>query len=219
MQIDLIDAAVGHGPAADLPPITLTVNGAAPTIVATETERRPTVLSLVAGGRMNVDAGSVLVDGRRDDDRLRELTALVDTPLVADPPGDVALSEIIGEELMLAGRKNNARAVRQELDRFHAASYAAEPITKVPSAIRLRLLTELAASRPGVEALIITSPERFGGNPHDWWALANEFCARGYAVLVITNEAALEAVRALGNTAGAPTSNLAPTSSTKEDLR
>jgi len=48
--------------------------------------------------------------------------------------------------------------------------------------------------RTDVQALVITSPDRHGGDPLGWSAVAADLAERGYAVLVIAGEAAARAV-------------------------
>ena len=52
----------------------------------------------------------------------------------------------------------------------------------------------LASARPGVDGLVLVSPDRHGGDPAQWWELAEEFADRGFAVLVIAGEAAAAAL-------------------------
>lgn len=176
-EMVLRDAAVGRGPAAALPPVSLHAPAGAVTVVATEGGQRPTVLSLVASGRMAVDAGSV--------DAPRQRIALVDTPTVAEHPGDVRVGAVLREELALAGR----RGTRRELGRLGLDDWMRRPFAALPAADRIRLLGELALARPGVDALVVTSPERHGGDPAAWFRELRVFATRGAAVLVVTDHA------------------------------
>ncbi|MFT2689945.1 hypothetical protein [Clavibacter zhangzhiyongii] len=63
MIVTLTDARVGDGPAPALPAISLSYGGPDPVVAVAETELRPTVLALVASGRMRVDGGSLALDG------------------------------------------------------------------------------------------------------------------------------------------------------------
>jgi ABC-2 type transport system ATP-binding protein len=180
--IVLRDAAVGHGLAAALPPVSFDARAGAVTVVATEGGQRPTVLSLVASGRMAVDAGSVEAPRRR--------IALVDTPTVAEHPDDVRVAAVVREELALAGR----RGTRRELDRLGLAAWSARPFGALPAADRIRLLADLALSRPGVDALVVTSPERHGGDPAAWFRVLRRIAAHGTTVLVVTDHATRDAL-------------------------
>jgi len=181
-RILLEGAAVGRGPAAALPPVSLDARPGAVTVVATEGGQRPTVLALVAGGRMAVDAGTV--------DAPRRRIALVDTPTVAEHPDDVAVATVVREELALAGR----HGVRRALDRLGLAAWARRPFGALPAADRIRLLAELALERPGVDALVVTSPERHGGDPAAWFHVLRGIAARGTTVLVVTDHATRDAL-------------------------
>ncbi len=182
-DIVLDGAAVGRGPAAALPPVSLHARPGSVTVVATEGGQRPTVLSLVAAGRMAVDAGTVEAPRRR--------IALVDTPTVAEHPDDVRVATVVREELALARRGGGVRAA---LERLGLASWARRPFGALPGVERLRLLVELALERPGVDAIVVTSPERHGGDPATWFRVLREVAARGVTVLVVTDHATRDAL-------------------------
>jgi hypothetical protein len=199
--VTLDDVRIGSGPAAELPGTSLTYGAGVPTLAVAETGRRPVVLSLVAGGRMRVDAGRIRLDGEPVDGRLRAAVALVDTPTVGEPSDDVALRAVVREELGFAGRRTGRRAVDRILNAHGLLPLAGSPFRSVPPTARVRLLAELAASRPGVEAIVVTSPERHGGAPAEWYAVLRGLAARGVGVLVVTTAAVAELLAADG---GAP---------------
>jgi len=95
-------AGVAKGPA--LPPTTLEFVTGELTLAEAETSERPTVLGLVASGRMRPARGEVRIDRRVDAARLRREVALVDAPRVSEPPPGVTLAAVVAEELMFAGR-------------------------------------------------------------------------------------------------------------------
>ena len=188
IRVTLDGAAVGTGRGAALPPVSASYAAGVPTLLATEGGTRPTVLSLVASGRMKLDAGSVeAVDAnghRLTPAQLRRAVALIDTPLVAEHSDDVSIATVVREELALAGRPRlplRSPLASQRRDRDAFGSLAADD--------RLRLLIDLTLRRPDVEALVVTSPERHGGEPARWWQVLRETAARGIAVLVVTDAA------------------------------
>lgn len=182
--------AVGKGRREHALPATSAVfeSGVA-TLVAAETEQRPTVLGLIASGRMRPDTGGVTLDGRTDASGLRRRVALVDAPAVSEPEPDVTLAGVAAEELMFAGRRSDPVAVRRWLVEHGVGDEASVPVSNVDPAARVRALCELAVQRKGVEAIVLVSPDRHGGEPAAWWAVAEDFAARGYAVLVIAGQA------------------------------
>jgi hypothetical protein len=188
MHVTLDKVRVGAGPAAALPETSLSFGPGIPTAVAVDTEQRPTVLSLVASGRMNVDGGEITPAD------LRHRIALIDTPLVAEPPADVRASVVVREELMLAGLHTSAT---QFLGDRGLRDYARAPFAAIPPIARLSLLLDLALLRPGIEGIIITSPERHGMNTPDWWLVARQVASRGIAVLIITDQANVDAIERL----------------------
>jgi hypothetical protein len=110
---------------------------------------------------------------------------------------------------MFAGFAPNPFAARRWLDALGLGYLAATPIGNIEPAHRVRILLELAILRQGVEGLVLAAPDRHGGEPAVWWAIATEFAERGYAVLVIAGRASRTA---LGD-AAAPTLDPAPAAS------
>jgi len=203
IRVTLAGATVGTGATAALPPVSVSFAAGTPTLLETEGGTRPTVLSLVASGRMKLDAGSVTavrVDPNGHElplkaAELRRAVALVDTPLVAEHSDDVSVSSVVREELALA--RSHRRADRP------AAYTDKSPFGSLSAVDRLGLLIDLALRRPDVEALVITSPERHGGEPARWWHLVRETAARGIdggvAVLVVTDHATVAHLQRLPN--------------------
>ena len=200
MKVEL--DAVGKGRREHALPLTSAVfeSGLA-TVIAAETEQRPTVLGLIASGRMRPDTGRVAVDGRADSSALRRRVALVDAPGISEPAPNVTLAGVAAEELMFAGRRSDPVAVRRWLEEQGLGDAASLPVSNVDPADRVRALCELAVLRRGVEGIVLVSPDRHGGEPAAWWAIAEDLAARGLAVLVIAGQASLPPAPA---TVGAP---------------
>ena len=165
-------------------------------LVVAETEQRPTVLGLVASGRMKTDRGTVTIDGRVDAKTLRRRIALVDAPVVSEPEPNVSVTGVVAEELMFAGHAPTPFAAARWLEGIGLDAIASLPIGNVEPSMRIRLLLELAALRADVEGLVLVAPDRHGGEPLDWWRIAEEFAERGYAVLVIAGHASRTAIDA-----------------------
>ncbi len=173
------------------------------TLVVAETEQRPTVLGLVASGRMKIDRGTVTIDGRADSSAIRRRVALVDAPVVSEPESNVTVTGVVAEELMFAGHAPNPFAAARWLEGIGLESISGLPIGSVEPSTRVRLLLELAALRRDVEGLVLVAPDRHGGEPLAWWRIAQEFAERGYAVLVIAGHASKTTIDALDDTAEA----------------
>lgn len=188
MKVELREVAKGRRMHA-LPETSLTFESGRVVLVAAETEQRPTVLGLIASGRMRPDAGSVTIDGRTDASALRLATALVDAPDVSEPEPNVSVAGVVAEELMFAGLASHPIAARRWLEDLGMAEIAGTPIGNVEPEERIRILCELAALRSGVAGLVLTSPDRHGGEPAAWWSIAEDFAGRGLAVLVIAGRA------------------------------
>lgn len=191
--ITLDGAAIGAGAAAELPPITLEVGPGAPWVVAVETDERPMLLSMLLGGRMRATAGRVVTDRRR--------VALVDTPFVSEPVPSVALRTVVREELAFAGGRTSRRAVEATLERFRLSERADAPVRVLPTSDRLRLLVALAFERPGVDAVVLTSPERHGGEPSAWFPAIAALTADEHAdrtLVIVTDAPTRDRLVALG---------------------
>ncbi len=203
MNVTLDAAGIGTGLGADVPPISLVVTPGTPLAIAVEGDEQPLFVSMLLGGRLKPDTGTVLLDGRilngRDDtDALREATALVDTPWVAEPSAGIALRTIVMEELAFAGLPCARVDVRRLLREHGLDDYGPLPIRALPAADRVRLFSELAVLRPGVAMIVVTSPERHGAAAADWYAPLAAIAERGILVAIVTDVATTSALVSLG---------------------
>jgi hypothetical protein len=188
-ELRAVGIRVDARPVPLLEPTTLAVRSGERLLVAGEPGHGHTALALALAGRLKVDAGSVELDGERGGRRLRRAVALVDVPGVSEPDAVLPLRTVVAEELAMAGRSTRRGAVQAFLDERGIGHLAHAQLEAVPADVRTPLLTEIAASRPGVLALVLTVPDRFGGDPRSWWELAGEFAAAGYAVVVTCTDA------------------------------
>ena len=195
MKIILDSVAKGARDAA-LPATSVAFETGQAALSRAETEQRPTVLGLIASGRMRPDSGTVTIDGRTDFGAMRRRIALVDAPDVCEPASDVTVAGIVAEELMFAGLASHPLAVRRRLAGLGAGEYARYAIGTVPPTVLIRLLTELALLRKDVEGVVIVSPDRHGGDPVEWWRFARELAGRGIAGLVVAGDASAAAIAA-----------------------
>ncbi|MCM3778536.1 hypothetical protein [Microbacterium hydrocarbonoxydans] len=193
MRIALHEVSKGRGGQA-LPATSLEFHTGAVRFALAETEQRPTVLGLIASGRMRPETGRVTIDGAADNRMLRRTVALVDAPDVSDPHPDIALAGVVGEELMFAGLGATPLHARRWLSQLGYGDLASMPIGNVDPAARVRILCELAVLRDGTRAIVLVAPDRHGGSPDGWWRIAMEFADRGYAMLVIVGGSAAVAL-------------------------
>jgi len=203
MLVEAVDVSAGRGVA--LPPTSLSFRTGEAAFARVETAQRPTVLGLVVTGRMRTATGHVHLDGSPDRRGLRRRLALVDAPDVSEPATDVSIAGVVAEELMFAGRVAHPRAVTRALEQLGLAGRARHPLSSLAPLDRIRMLTELALLRPGVEGLVLVSPDRHGGDPARWWDHARRLAARDLAVLVVAGQASGAALDA--NAGHPPTSH------------
>ena len=197
MRLELDHVAVGEGPGAPLPELTVVADRGRPGFVAVETVDAPVLASLVAGGRMAPTQGRVTLDGSDDAAAIRASFALVDTPSVAEPFGSLTVAQVAREELALADLRSDRASTALLLDEIGLADHRRTRLQALPTELRVRLLCELAVLREGVQGLVLTSPERHGGDVAAWLAVVHDLVARGVTVLTVTGFAALAAVEAL----------------------
>lgn len=198
MIIELESASIGSGLAAAVPSLTLRVGPGIPSVVTVETAERPLLVSMLLGGRLRPDVGRVRADGTTDLDHLRRHSALVDTPVVAEPAAGVDLATAVAEELAFAGRASSRTAVREVLSQHGLTEFAGVPLRALPPVDRIRLFCELALLRRGVTALVLTSPERHGGEPAGWYEPLATIAARGLTVAIVTDASTARTLIALG---------------------
>lgn len=195
MKVALEEVAKGPRQAA-LPLTSVSFRSGSAVLARAQTQQRPTVLGLLASGRMRPDIGTITIDGATDYSAMRRRIALIDAPDACEPDADVAVSGVVAEELMFAGKPSHLLAVRAFLTNLGLTRYIRWAIDTVPPGARIRILTELALLRRRVEAVVITSPDRHGGDPNEWWAIALDIANRGFAVLVIAGDAFATAIGA-----------------------
>ena len=186
MTITVENVAIGSGLDAAVPPLNLTLAPGEPAVIAVESDERPLLVSMLIGGRLRPDSGRVLLDGHEDAAGLRRRVALVDTPFVAEPPAGISLASVVAEEFSFADASTSRAAVTEFLEHHGLADYAKLPLRALPALDRVRLFSELALLRNGVDILVITSPERHGADPSGWYRTLATIATRGIGVREIT---------------------------------
>jgi ABC-type hemin transport system ATPase subunit len=191
IQAERVGVDGPHGPL--LKPTSLRVRPGELVLVAGEPGTGHTALGLVLSGRMRPSTGTVRLDGRSAGAALRKQVALVDAPEVSEPEEALTLVAVVGEELAMARRPSSRKAVLEWLSEHDASEHASDRFEHVPPTVRCRLLLELAATRPGVRALILDRPDRYHPEPRQWWELARRQVTpeRSVVVLCSTTSASL----------------------------
>ncbi|GAA4074307.1 hypothetical protein GCM10023065_31390 [Microbacterium laevaniformans] len=143
---------------------------------------------------MRPDAGTVALDDatdRRARNALRRRVALIECSRRQRAGAEHRRRrESCRGRAHFSGLASDPLSARRWLDDHNLRSFARLPIADLAPSHRLRILLELASARPGVDGLVLVSPDRQGCDPAQWWELAEEFAERGFAVLVIAGEAA-----------------------------
>jgi energy-coupling factor transporter ATP-binding protein EcfA2 len=145
--------------------------------------------ALSLSGRLRPDGGDVKLDGQADGSVLRRRVAVVDAPGITEPDDALPVKLIVGEELAIAGRKAGRKAVHAWLQERGWDGYADTRFEHLPISGRTKFLAELTVARPEVKVVILTMPDRHGGDPHAWYALGRDLASRGYGVIITCADA------------------------------
>jgi energy-coupling factor transporter ATP-binding protein EcfA2 len=172
-----------HGPL--LPPTSVRIADGQLAVVGGEPGEGHTAFALALAGRIKPHEGVVTIDGVSAPDRLRALTAIVDSPDVTEPDEALRLSEVVAEGLALAGRAHGRKAVTAWLVGHQVADHARDRVEALSPEVRTAVLTELAVAREGVRLLVFDRPDRHTSNPQAWWPIALRHAQHGMAVVVL----------------------------------
>lgn len=145
--------------------------------------------SLGLSGRLKPDGGYVRLDGDTSGRVLRQRVAVVDAPGITEPDDALPVQTVVGEELAIAGHKAGRKAVQDWLTEHGWHEFADRRFEHLPVAVRTKMLAELTAARPDVKIVILTMPDRLGGDPHEWYELGRDLASRGYGVIITCADA------------------------------
>lgn len=193
MKVSLEEVSAGPKNSA-LEPTSLTYESGRVTIAYVATESRPTVLGLLASGRMKPASGTISLDDRADARAVRSRVALVDAPDVSAPEPNLSLAGVMSDELAFAGYASGPLHARKFLKELGITENPGIEFDRVHPATRFRLLCETALRRPNISGIVLVTPDRHGGVVKDWWTLTHDLADRGYAVLVILGQGSRDVV-------------------------
>lgn len=165
------------------------------TIVPIDPGDAQTALALALGGRIALRSGSISTGGHSSMRHLQECTRLVDVPDISSPDDAMTLHAVVGEELALADQPSRRGDVRDYLAARSLSDHRRARWDSLPATLRIQVLVDLGARRPGTRVLVITGPDRHGGDTHGWYAAAHEAAALGLTVIVLCAPATAAALR------------------------
>jgi len=145
--------------------------------------------SLGLSGRLKPDGGDVQLDGETSGRVLRRRVAVVDAPGITEPDDALPVQTVVGEELAIAGHKAGRKAVADWLSSHGWAEFADRRWEHLPVGVRTKMLAELTVARPDVKVVILTMPDRLGGDPAEWYDVGRELASRGYGVIITCADA------------------------------
>ncbi len=154
-------------------------------LVAGEPGHGHTALALVATGRFVPSSGTVRLDGAAVPPSVpRARTAVVDVPGISEPDDALSLADVVAEGLALAGRRSLPRDVTRWLEERALTEDRGRRVDQLPGVVRTAVLAALATENPDVRFVVLTLPDRHGGEPSGWWETARTLAASGLGVLV-----------------------------------
>lgn len=142
-------------------------------------------LALAIGGRVDLLTGSITIAGSGVRETLQSRTRLVDVADITAPEEALRVAHVISEELALAERPWSRRDVADFLADRDLADRAGDRWDSLPAGIRTRLLLELGSWHPSAGVVVLTGPDRHGGDPGPWLTLAHRLAERGLTIIVI----------------------------------
>ncbi|ROS37804.1 ATP-binding cassette domain-containing protein [Amycolatopsis thermoflava] len=169
-----------------LPPTSLTVAEGELVFAHGEPGAGVTAFGLALTGRMRPTTGLVTLDDKADAAKLRRVSAVVDAPEITAPEGSLPVRMVVAEELSIGKLPAGKDAVARWLSEHDLAGRADVRFEHLSPAERTRLLTALAAARPGVRLIVLDTPDRHTSDVGTWADLAREHAERGFAVVVLT---------------------------------
>ena len=209
--------------------IGFTAPGGAVTVVGVDPGVGQVALALAIGGRVDLLTGSVSIGGSSDRSQLQLRTRLVDVPDVTAPEDSFPLRAVVAEELALAERPSSRKDVAAFLRDRGVTELASRRWESLPAGLRTRLLLELGSWHPQVRVIVLTGPDRHGGDPRDWFEAAQSIADSGLTVIAVCAPATASALRPLTDprpgpdaaaaSTPAPTPAPAPAPAPAEDTR
>jgi energy-coupling factor transporter ATP-binding protein EcfA2 len=182
LQADCVSVSGAHAPL--LLATSVTARTGEVTLVAGDPGYGQVALALVLGGRLAPSLGKVRLAGADDPQALRSQVALVDVPSVTEPEEGLTVRAVIGEELALSRQRARGADVTRFLQTQDGGRHAGLRWEQLPSWLRTQWLADLASRRAAVDFLVLASPDRFGGDPMDWWNVAKALADKGKGVIV-----------------------------------
>ena len=148
-------------------------------------------LALALAGRMPLAGGRVLLAGQDAPAALRRHVAVVEVPGVSAPEDGLAVHHVLAEELAFAGRPSGRRAVEAFLTAHGVGAAADEPFEALAPEDRVRVLAHAAAERTATRVLVVTNPDRRGGDARTWWPVLEDLARDGLTVVVQVTHATM----------------------------
>lgn len=192
LRADRVTVEGAHGTLT--PTTSLTVHDGEFAVVHGEPGEGVTAFGLTLADRLRPSTGSVTVADVATGHGPRDVAAIIDAPGVTVPDEALPLRVVVGEELAFATRPARRADVARWLAAHDLTELADDRFESISPAARTRLLTTLAAARPGVRVLVLDRPDRHTSDVAGWSELATEYAALGYAVVVLAATAATESL-------------------------
>ncbi|GAB78747.1 hypothetical protein SAMN05421595_2400 [Austwickia chelonae] len=155
------------------------------TVVEGEIGPGSTTFALALAGRVKLSRGEVAWNRDTDPALRRRKVAVVNLPDVTEPDGGLHVRTVIGHELALAGQPSRRRDIARFLTERGAADLVKSRWEQAPHGSRTGWLAELAFMEDGVEAIVVTHPDRWGGDVEEWAVPLGELIAEDRVIVIV----------------------------------
>ena len=182
LQADRVAVSGAHAPL--LLATSVTARTGEVTLVAGDPGYGQVALALALGGRLAPSSGDIRLEGVDDPRALRSRVALVDVPNVTEPEEGLTVRAVIAEELAFSHQRATGGDVTAFLRARDGDRHGGLRWEQLPSGLRTAWPADLAARRSAVDFLVLASPDRFGGDPCQWWNVAKVLADMGKGVIV-----------------------------------
>ncbi|MFJ3958917.1 ABC transporter ATP-binding protein [Arthrobacter sp. NPDC090010] len=152
-----------------LPPTSLRVSPGELLLVRGENQDDRTVLALTLSGRMKPSSGHLSWNGSTRLRTIRKASALVDSPGINEPEQHLSVCDLVTEDLAMVPRRYRGALLAKPWLKLNSFEDVEKLwVDELPAERRIDLLTQLALADPGVDLLVLDSPDRHSADPAAW---------------------------------------------------
>jgi hypothetical protein len=175
-------------------------------IIATDDTQKAVAFSMLATGRLREYKGTLSIvsdDGEECQSilglrQIRHMTAVPFVPKIGEPDEFLKAWRVLKEEFLFAGKSVSRTDILNYMSTVTGRDVnelKSARIRDLTKASRVKIFTELAAMRPGVNFIFVTLPERHGGLPHEWFEDLKELQSDENAIILLTTKMTVQLLK------------------------